>query len=266
MEGGDAAYFIRSSYRSKISIHATRGGWRPKPKFKPLEGKQISIHATRGGWRLKQRIAAQKDSTISIHATRGGWRRPEPPTQRSGRRDFNPRHPWRVATPAGVHLSLARQISIHATRGGWRRLQPASLWHTTHFNPRHPWRVATGKHQADYSILLFQSTPPVEGGDQRHTAGARQALQFQSTPPVEGGDCLPLTLLRWYIAFQSTPPVEGGDDRHGRQDPHGRYISIHATRGGWRRGAAARAIRVHRDFNPRHPWRVATTNLRRQDL
>ena len=85
---------------------------------------------------------------------------------RQDSQDFNPRHPWRVATKYFLPSYPVKQISIHATRGGWRHLCYCGLGgRTRNFNPRHPWRVATADMIALLETDLFQSTPPVEGGD-----------------------------------------------------------------------------------------------------
>ena len=244
VEGGDRLSKAIPRLRF-ISIHATRGGWRPDRRINLFAG-VISIHATRGGWRQQLLHRSERPTLISIHATRGGWRQSQ---------------------VAQIRASL--RISIHATRGGWRRVEGCMGWPSqVVFQSTPPVEGGDfGLDGGDARCVKFQSTPPVEGGDGRRTGRGGDHGIFQSTPPVEGGDptcsttALPTTNFNprhpWRVAtslqrcaldlliFQSTPPVEGGDTSGCVRRSAG-GISIHATRGGWRHtifgGKAAQAI------------------------
>ena len=82
-------------------------------------------------------------------------------------RNFNPRHPWRVATLDLLHVlrHLVKFQSTPPVEGGDCATLTVTRY-TEYFNPRHPWRVATVRPPSKKSKHgSFQSTPPVEGGD-----------------------------------------------------------------------------------------------------
>ena len=172
----------------------------------------ISIRATRGGWRLV--ICTGHAMVIGFQSAppvEGG----DAAISRTSRMrpHFNPRHPWRVAT-----------VSNLDTVGGER-----------YFNPRHPWRVATQQLKVVDWREIFQSAPPVEGGDQ--ALSAIRLLPLSISIRATRGGWRPMITVppSKTVSFQSAPPVEGGDPR-----PRSLRRSIG-------------------HFNPRHPWRVATS-------
>ena len=57
-------------------------------------------------------------------------------------------------------------------------------------------------------MILFQSTPPVQGATFHCKVNVRLRHVFQSTPPVQGAtDALSDAVMD--VKFQSTPPVQG---------------------------------------------------------
>ena len=77
-------------------------------------------------------------------------------------------------------------ISIHAPREGGD--QPADC----------PMRTS----------WIFQSTPPVRGGDVSPPSDCSKDAEFQSTPPARGAT-LCCSLMYLVSIFQSTPPARG---------------------------------------------------------
>ncbi len=124
------------------------------------------------------------------------------------------------------------------------------------FNPRHPRGVATRyPHNLRAGALCFNP---------RHPRGVATLLSihqfhnfvFQSTPPAWGGDGIALTVQAGpYVSIHATRV--GWRPRLG-EGVYIIYVSIHATRVGWRPETRDGDF-LHRRFNPRHPRGVATS-------
>ena len=119
---------------------------------------------------------------------------------------------------------------------------------------------ATAVTGAELSERLFQSTPPVRGGDHGGPLGLVAVLQFQSTPPARGATIRAYT-HRINGVFQSTPPARGATVIT-TVLLFSASISIHAPREGgdaWvsppRNASFNFNPRPPRGGRPRFPWR-----------
>ena len=175
--------------------------------------------------------------------------------------DFNPRPreggDYNSSCKAGAQ---APNISIHAPARGATMQRTFPPLTTTHFNPRPPARGATSTTTTSPARILFQSTPPREGGDICQAAICQIVLISIHAPPARGatGDVLPeLTAelaisihappargattqacdTRNTVQFQSTPPPRGGRRPRWSCRSSAQRISIHAPPA---RGATAK--------------------------
>ncbi len=119
-------------------------------------------------------------------------------------------------------------ISIHAPRGGSDSFLGVLFVAGNHFNPRSPWGERPARASIDVTGSNFNPRSPW---------GER--LRVLSPFPPK-------------LRFQSTLPV-GGATASYRPERVGRYISIHAPRGGSDYFFLTLGKFLY-DFNPRSPW------------
>ena len=171
---------------------------------------------------------------ISIHATRGGWRRIIMLTK-AKIVQFQSTPPVEGGDLQSVFTRPNLSISIHATRGGWRReirRRQITRCEISIHATRGGWRRCPSKRPRS-AAAYFNPRHPWRVATRTLLGSPRTGCEFQSTPPVEGGDTSGSRKENEYeISIHAT---RGGWRRAQVLDEGGgRNISIHATRGGWR--------------------------------
>ena len=211
---------------------------------------RISIHAPRGGSDHGRLDIVPAADIISIHAPRGGSDSTQVAAGRS-RSHFNPRSPWgeRPCHFCRVNGFPAFQSTLPV--GGATPVFAPPRRLCRHFNPRSPWGERRLRSIVSGYISEFQSTLPVGGATPSPVWPAPGWGYFNPRSPwgerlhIDNGK-----YSRW--TFQSTLPV-GGATTDTAYPGRGQAISIHAPRGGSDSCMTMSAL-TWWNFNPRSPW------------